>query len=161
MRNGEHHYQSHLTWDGNRGDGTSNYQSYGREYRIETEGKPVLYGTADVAFRGEADKHNPEDLFLAAIVSCHMLSYLALCAKYGVNVIAYEDSASGVMKEDARGGGRFEEVTLHPVVTIAGSDQRERALELHERAHELCYIASSCSVPIHHQASIQVAEGKA
>ena len=161
MRNGEHHYQSHLTWDGNRGDGTSSYQSYGREYRIEFEGKPVLHGTADVAFRGEADKHNPEDLFLAAIVSCHMLSYLALCAKYSVNVVAYEDSASGMMKEDARGGGRFEEVTLRPVVTVASDDQREKALELHERAHELCYIASSCSVPIHHQATIQVAEGKA
>ena len=146
MTNSEHNYKSHLVWDGNRGDGTSSYQTYGREYRIEIAGKPVLHGSADVAFRGEADKLNPEDLFLAALSSCHMLSYLALCAKYGVNVIAYEDSATGTMKEDGRGGGKFVEVVLHPVVTIADAEQRERALELHERAHEQCYIASSCSV---------------
>ena len=156
MLNGEHHYQSHLTWDGNRGDGTATYQSYGREWRIEIEGKPALHGTADVAFRGVAEKHNPEDLFLAAISSCHMLSYLALCAKYRVNVVAYEDRATAMMKENSRGGGRFEEVTLRPVVTIASEGQRQRALELHEKAHETCYIASSCSVPIHHEATIEV-----
>src|SRR5213075_538295 len=100
--NNEHHYNSHLTWDGNRGDGTSTYQSYGREWRIEMDGKPALHGSADAAFRGEAEKHNPEDLFLAAISSCHLLSYLALCAKYRVNVVAYEDRATGVMREDAR-----------------------------------------------------------
>jgi organic hydroperoxide reductase OsmC/OhrA len=85
-----------------------------------------------------------------------MLSYLALCAKYGVNVIAYEDNATGTMKEDGRGGGKFVEVVLHPVVTIANPEKRDRALELHERAHEQCFIASSCSVPVHHRAEVRV-----
>jgi organic hydroperoxide reductase OsmC/OhrA len=155
----DHHYKARLTWDGNRGDGTSTYQGYGREWRIEMAGKPALQGSADPAFRGDPERHNPEDLFLAAISSCHLLTYLALCAKFGVNVIAYEDRASGVMREDARGGGKFEEVLLEPVVTIANEEQRERALELHERAHELCYIASSCSVPIRHRATIKCGAG--
>ena len=60
--------------------------------------------TADPAFRGDASKHNPEDLLLAAISSCHMLSYLALCAKYGINVLSYEDRATGIMREDGKGG---------------------------------------------------------
>jgi len=155
MKNGEHHYRSHLIWDGNRGDGTTRYATYGRQYRILIEGKPELHGTADVAFRGEADKLNPEDLFLAAISSCHMLSYLALCARHGVNVLAYEDQASGTMKEDGAGGGRFEEVVLQPAVTIADPAQADRAMELHEKAHALCFIANSCSVPIHHRPTVR------
>ena len=156
MKNGEHHYRSQLIWDGNRGNGTATYAEYGREYRVVIDGKPDLHGTADAAFRGDAAKHNPEDLFLAAISSCHMLSYLALCARAGIRVVAYEDAATGTMKEDGAGGGRFTEVVLHPRVTIAGAEHRERAEKLHERAHETCFIANSCSVPIHHQATIEV-----
>jgi organic hydroperoxide reductase OsmC/OhrA len=149
--NGEHHYSAHLIWDGNRGDGTASYAGYGRQYRIVIDGKPDLNGSADPAFRGDADRHNPEDLFLAAISACHMLSYLALCAKYGIQVTAYEDAATATMREDGKGGGRFEEVLLHPVVTIADAAQAERATKLHERAHEQCFIANSCSVPIRHE----------
>jgi organic hydroperoxide reductase OsmC/OhrA len=115
----------------------------------------VIQATADAAFRGDPTQLNPEDLFLASLSSCHMLSYLALCAKYGVNVIAYEDEATGTMREDGRGGGKFVEVTLHPVVTIANGEQRDRAMQLHERAHEQCFIASSCSVPVHHVAEVR------
>jgi organic hydroperoxide reductase OsmC/OhrA len=155
MNQREHYYRSHLVWEGNRGDGTSSYARYGREHRIVIEGKPDLAATADVAFRGEAGTHNPEDLFLAAIASCHMLSYLALCAREGLVVVAYEDRATGIMREDGKGGGRFEEVVLHPVVTIADRARAERAMELHKRAHELCFIANSCSVPIHHRAEVR------
>jgi organic hydroperoxide reductase OsmC/OhrA len=150
MNKGEHHYRSHLIWDGNRGDGTSSYATYGRNYRIAIDGKPEIHGTADAAFRGEADKLNPEDLFLAAISSCHMLSYLALCARARISVLAYEDAATATMREDDKGGGRFEEV-----VTIANAEHIERATELHERAHELCFIANSCSVPIHHRPTVR------
>lgn len=155
MNKGEHHYQSRLIWDGNRGDGTSTYAGYGREHRVLVDGKPDLQLTADAAFRGDAAKLNPEDLLVAAISSCHMLSYLALCAKYGINVLSYEDSATGTMREDGRGGGRFEEVVLHPVVTIADAEHTERAMHLHERAHELCFIANSCSVPIRHEPTVR------
>lgn len=150
MKNGEHHYNAQLIWDGNRGDGTATYAGYGRNYRIVIEGKPELQGTADPAFRGEADKHNPEDMFVAAIVSCHMLSYLALCAREKISVLTYEDAATAIMREDGKGGGRFEEVVLHPVVTVANAEHIERATALHERAHEICFIANSCSVPIRH-----------
>jgi len=155
MKNGEHHYNAHLIWDGNHGDGTTDYTKYGREHRVIVDGKPVIHATADPAFRGDAQKHNPEDLFLAAISSCHMLSYLALCAKYKINVLSYEDRASGVMQEDGKGGGRFVDVILHPIVVVANADHVERATQLHERAHEQCFIAASCSVPIQHQAEVR------
>src|SRR3954454_7714699 len=149
----EHHYAAHLAWSG---DNTTEYATYDRAHRIAFDGKPDLQLTADPAFRGDASKHNPEDLLIAAISSCHMLSYLALCAKYGISVLSYEDDASGTMQEDGKGGGRFVEVMLRPRVTIANGEQLERAMKLHDRAHELCFIANSCSVPIHHQPEVLV-----
>lgn len=156
-----HEYTARLIWDGNLGEGTSSYTSYGRQYRVLVAGKPELVGTADPAFRGEADKHNPEDLFLAAIAACHMLFYLSLCARKGIRVLAYEDDVSGTMKVEAGGGGRFEEVTLRPRVTIANVEGVERAVQLHDTAHELCFIANSCSVPVRHKATVRVAEALA
>ena len=151
-----HTYKTNLIWDGNLGDGTSTYAGYGRGHRILIDGKPELRATADPAFRGEADTHNPEDLLLAAVSSCHMLSYLALCARSRINVLDYRDEATGELVLDARGGGKFEEIVLHPIVTIANAADKDRALQLHEKAHELCFIANSCSVPIHHRAEIRV-----
>jgi organic hydroperoxide reductase OsmC/OhrA len=142
-----HDYRSHIVWDGNLGDGTASYATYGRQYRVVVAGKPDLNGSANPVFRGDAGKHDPEDLFLAAIAACHMLSYLALCAREGIRVVAYEDDASGTLVLDASGGGRFEQVTLRPAVTIADGDS-ERAAQLHHKAHEQCFIANSCSVPI-------------
>jgi len=152
-----HEYVARLVWDGNTGMGTATYAVYGRQYRFLVDGKAELEGTADPKFRGDPGKHNPEEHFLAAIAGCHMLSYLALCARQGVTVLAYEDDVRGALKFDGRGGGKFEEVVLHPTVTIAKDDDPELAASLHERAHELCFIAASCSVPIRHEATVRVA----
>jgi organic hydroperoxide reductase OsmC/OhrA len=151
-----HHYNAQIIWDGNRGEGTADYKSYGREYRVLIDGRPELAGSADPTFRGDPARHNPEDLFLAAISSCHLLSYLAVCAWEGIRVVAYRDDAKGTMVTDASGSGKFKQVTLHPVVTIADPAHAERAMALHEKAHQTCFIANSCSVPIHHEARILV-----
>lgn len=154
---GTHDYGTHLIWEGNTGEGTARYAGYDRAYRVVVPGKPALDGSADPAFRGDAARHNPEDLFLAAISSCHMLSYLALCARQGLCVLAYEDDATGRMVTDARGGGRFVEVVLHPRVTIAKAADLDAAQALHDTAHAHCFIASSCSVEIRHDATVSVA----
>lgn len=151
----EHHYRSRIVWEGARGEGTTAYERYGREYRVEVEGKPPLVGSADAAFRGDPDVHTPEDLLLAALSGCHMLSYLALCARARIVVLAYVDEARGVMREDGRGGGSFVEVELRPVVTLADPARAERALALHDRAHDLCFIAGSCNFPVRHRAEIR------
>jgi organic hydroperoxide reductase OsmC/OhrA len=143
-----HEYETRVVWDGNTGQGTAGYTAYERRYRVLVSGKPELAGSADPAFRGDADRHNPEDLFVAALSSCHMLSYLALCARGGVQVLAYEDQARGTLRLEPDGGGRFEQVTLHPAVHVASAEQAEAAETLHHRAHELCFIASSSSIPV-------------
>jgi organic hydroperoxide reductase OsmC/OhrA len=149
-----HEYSARLVWDGNKGTGTATYAGYGREYRFLLDGKPELEGSADPMFKGDPSRHNPEEHFLAAISACHMLSYLALCARSHIRVLAYEDDVRGTLKFDGRGGGKFEEVVLHPAVTIAEGDDAELAESLHEQAHELCFIAASCSVPIRHEPKV-------
>ncbi len=143
-----HEYAARIVWEGNTGAGTSSYAGYGRQYRVQMAGKPDIMGSADPGFRGEAHKHNPEELLVIALSSCHMLSYLALCARNSITVVSYSDDASGVMKTTPQGGGKFESVTLRPRVSILERDKVTLAMELHEKAHELCFIASSCNFPI-------------
>jgi organic hydroperoxide reductase OsmC/OhrA len=151
----KHEYRSQLMWEGNLGSGTAAYDGYGRDFRLRISGKPDLAGSANKMFRGNPGRQDPEDLFLAAVASCHMLAYLALCAKNGITVVGYTDDPTGTLVLKPEGGGHFEVINLHPVVTISAGDA-QKAMELHELAHERCFIANSCSVPIHHEARIEV-----
>lgn len=148
----EHHFAAHLVWSGAGQGSTRDNESYSRSWRVEMAGKPPLEGSADAAFRGDAARHNPEDLLVAALSACHMLSYLALCARAGIEVVAYEDQASGIMAiKDKK--MRFTEVTLAPRVTIASGDLGH-AEALHEQAHEHCFIASSVNFPVLHMPTV-------
>jgi organic hydroperoxide reductase OsmC/OhrA len=151
----DHTYALDLRWEGSRGQGTTSYQAYGRDYRVRVAGKADLVGSADPAFRGDPALHNPEDLLLAALSACHMLSYLALCARHGVVVLEYADHAEAVLAFNGTGGGRFRSATLHPEVRIADRHQATLALELHEKASEDCFIAASCYFPVEHSAVVR------
>lgn len=144
----EHRYAHTLTWTGNTGSGTSAYRAYERAHRIDVGGKPAILGSSDPAFRGDASRHTPEDLFLASISACHMLWYLGLCASAGVTVLAYSDEAEGVMSEDADGAGRFTRVTLRPRIAVAPGSDLDLAMRLHHDAHQKCFIANSVNCPI-------------
>ena len=143
----QHHYRVDVTWTGNQGTGTKTYQGYGREHEIRIAGKPVLAGSSDPTFRGDASKHNPEDMLVTSLSTCHMLSYLHQAVLAGVVVTAYEDHAEGSMETDAH-GGRFLEVVLHPVVTISAASDPAKAEAAHEPAHHACFIANSVNFPV-------------
>ncbi len=143
----QHHYQVAVTWTGNRGSGTSGYRDYGREHEIRIEGKVTLAGSSDPTFRGDASKHNPEDMLVTALSTCHMLSYLHQAVLAGVVVTAYTDSAEGSMETDEH-GGRFTEVVLRPVVTISAASDAIKAEAAHEPAHHACFIANSVNFPV-------------
>jgi organic hydroperoxide reductase OsmC/OhrA len=143
-----HRYEIVVQWTGNTGTGTSGYREYERSHVVRAEGRPDLEGSADPVFRGSRERWNPEQLLVAALSQCHLLSYLHVAADSGVVVTAYEDDAVGTMEEDGRGGGRFSEVVLRPRVTIADASMTEAAQAAHERAHELCFIAASVNFPV-------------
>lgn len=144
----KHRYIVRTDWTGNRGEGTRTYRAYEREHEYRAPGKPVIPASSDPAFRGDATRYNPEDLLVAALSGCHMLTYLHLCAVAGVVVTAYSDEASGTMQETEDGGGCFTDVVLRPRVTITGDSDATLAHTLHERAHHLCFIASSVNFAV-------------
>lgn len=154
---GEHRYRVRSVWTGDRGTGTSGSRDYDRAVTLSIEGKPDVLASSDKPFRGDPSRWNPEDLLLAALSECHLLSYLHACVQAGVVVVAYEDDAEGLMREDGRGGGAFVEVTLRPRVTVAEESMVDAARAAHTQAHQWCFIANSVSFPVHHEAEITVA----
>ena len=150
----QHHYEVTVSWTGNRGTGTSGYRDYGREHEVSTDGRPVILGSSDPAFRGDRARWNPELELLGALSQCHMLSYLHVCATAGVVVTGYTDVAEGIMAENADGGGRFTEVVLRPRVTVAGADMIDSARALHAEATAKCFIANSVNFPVHHEPTV-------
>ena len=144
----EHKYKITAVWTGNKGDGTKNIRTYDRSHKVSIEGKPELFLTTDNPAVGDKSKLNPEDLLVSAISSCHMLSYLYVCSLEGVVITSYTDNAIGIMIEQASGGGSFKEVTLSPIVYVADQSMVERAIELHHKAHEICYIANSVNFEV-------------
>ncbi|GAA3206218.1 OsmC family protein [Microbacterium terregens] len=151
---GEHRYELRTTWTGDRGSGTSGYREYDRSCTIQIDGKPDLAASADKPFRGDPTKWNPEDLLLAALSECHLLSYLHACVQAGVIVVGYRDAASGVMAEDGRGGGAFREVVLRPHVVVAEESMVDAATAAHAQAHTWCFIANSVNFPVRHEPTI-------
>ncbi|MCU1234736.1 MAG: OsmC family protein [Candidatus Solibacter sp.] len=138
----------HLEWTGNLGEGTKTYRGYRRDHVITAEGKPPIPGTSDPAFRGDPERYSPEELLVAGLSSCHMLSYLHLCSTHGVNVTEYRDAPSGVLGLDTGGKGKMIRVTLKPAVTIDDGAGAAKAQALHAEAHHLCFLARSVNFPI-------------
>jgi len=87
-----------------------------------------------------------------------MLWYLHLCAEARLVVLEYVDEASGVMAETSDGGGRFTDVLLRPQVVLAADSELNRAVELHERAHHLCFIANSVNFPVRCEPQTRIAD---
>ena len=152
----EHHFAVGLEWLGNRGSGTSDYNSYGRDLVMRADGKPDISGSSAKAFRGDVDRWNPEEMLIAALSECHLLSYLYVAAKNGVVVTDYTDAAVGTIEQTADGGGHFTSVTLRPAVTISSGDP-ELARSLHREAQAICFIASSVNFPVLHEPEIRLA----
>lgn len=152
----QHQYTLITQWTGNRGAGTSGYTTYDRSHTISISEKADILCSSDPGFRGDKTKHNPEEMLVASLSSCHMLWYLHLCADAGIIVTDYQDNPVGIMEEYGDGGGHFIEVTLRPMVTITDKSKEDAALELHHKANELCFIANSVNFPVHHDAEIVI-----
>ncbi|MGA7814568.1 OsmC family protein [Caballeronia sp.] len=151
-----HTYSTQVVWTGDLGSGTSRYDAYSRDHLVSVANKPDISASSDPAFRGDPKHHNPEELFVASISSCHMLWYLHLCATNGIVVTGYMDEAMGTMEESANGSGRFTDVLLRPRVTIGASGHIALAERLHDEAHRFCFIANSVNFPVRCEPATEV-----
>ncbi|XAS70560.1 OsmC family protein [Micrococcaceae bacterium Sec5.1] len=147
----EHHYALTVRWTGNLGVGTESYRGYSRDHDVDIPGLPILKGSSDPTFHGDRTRYNPEQLLLAALAQCHMLSFLHVAVRHGVVVTGYEDNAEGVMKLNRDGSGQFESVTLKPHVTIADPAHSALMAQLHHEANHVCFIARSVNFPVLHE----------
>lgn len=155
-----HSYELSLRWTGNRGSGTSGYRDYSRDVHAASatvEDKPPLLLSADRPFRGDPSRWNPEELLVAALSECHLLSFLHVAVTHGVTVTAYEDAPVGTMEQEGI-GGRFTRVLLRPTVTVADAAHVALLPALHEEASKACFIASSVRFPVDHEPTTLVAD---
>lgn len=156
MMKKNHCYTSTIIWTGNQGTGTDNYKNYERSHKILVENKQEISASSDPSFRGDKTKHNPEELFLSSLSSCHMLWYLHLCSEAGIIVHEYSDKCTGIMTEISKEGGKFSEVTLNPVITVQDNSMIEKADGLHKKANELCFIANSVNFKVTHNPIVKI-----
>ena len=142
-----HEFNCRLRWTGAALGPTTSYRTYSRALAVDVPGKPTLAASSATAFLGDGTVHNPEDLLMAALSACHCLSYLALAARGGVEVVDYTDEATGVMEWDGK-TYHFTRAVLKPVVTVKSGTDLQKARALHEDAHEACFIAQSVNFPV-------------
>lgn len=153
----KHTFKAQVKWTINDGESTSNPRTFSRNHKVTIANKVSdLSVSAAKPFRGDDTLYNPEDLLLSALASCHMMSYLYVCAQNNIEVISYSDDAEGDLEVNASGSGSFKIVRLKPVVTIKNETQKALAENLHSKANQLCFIANSCNFPITHHAKIVV-----
>lgn len=127
------------------------YDTYNRAHEFSfNNGTIVVPASAAVAFKGDADRVDPEEAFVASLSSCHMLTFLALCARKRLVVDSYEDDAVGVMEKGANGKLWVSRVTLRPRITFAqGTDVDSAILEgIHHKSHEECFISNSVKTDV-------------
>ncbi|SDO82797.1 Organic hydroperoxide reductase OsmC/OhrA [Pedococcus dokdonensis] len=148
-----HTYLARVEWDGSTGAG---YRAYPRAHTAWAPPAPEPFDlSADPHFRGDSDLPNPEQLLVVAASSCQLLSFLAVAARGGVDVLAYRDEAFGEMPDELV-PQRITRIVLRPRVQVAaGTDLAGVERMLHE-AHEQCYIANSLTTEVVVEAEVQV-----
>lgn len=128
-----------LVWE--KGTAAFTYNEYSRNHTLSfKDGRQSLVASAASAYKGDPHLADPEDLLVASLSSCHMLSFLALAAKRKVTVTSYQDDAVGFLEND-HGKLWMTRVVLRPQV-MCNADLAIVA-EIHELAHQACFIANS------------------
>ncbi len=138
-------HSARIVWEGADRPATD----YSRDHRIEWGTGSHSSASAAPAYGGNPALPNPEELLVGAISSCHMLTFLAVCARKGLHVARYVDDASGELARGASGRTMITRVTLRPHVDFEGeAPDAERLAELHAQAHRGCFIANSVACEI-------------
>jgi organic hydroperoxide reductase OsmC/OhrA len=140
-------HKASIKWS--RGGKDFTYKTYSRDHVWSLNGNDVP-ASATPAYLGNPNRVDPEAALVAALSSCHMLTFLALAANKGFVVDSYEDAAVGHLEKNAQGKFAVTRVELHPKIAFGGTKQPVAAdLEwLHDKAHKECFIANSVTTDV-------------
>lgn len=119
----------------------------GRRAVVTAEGKAALDVSSPPEFKGEPGLWTPEDLFVASVNACTLMTFVAYAQAKGLELAGYESSAEGVL-EYAEGKYRFTEIILRPRLAVKSPADIERAREVLEKSHELCFVSNSISAAV-------------
>ena len=135
-------YHTRLRWTG------------GRAGLLSSEGKPDIKVASPPEFRGEAGVWTPEDLFLASVETCTLMTFAAFSERMKIPVVSYESNAEGLL-EFVDGGYQFTRIVLRPVVTVSTPEAVEQARKTLDDAHHACLVARSVKSEIVLEADIK------
>ena len=122
---------------------------YSRAHQWRLSGGQTLRASSAPAYAGDPDHTNPEEGLIAAVSSCHMLTFLAVAAKRGFKVASYTDHASGTLAKNAEGRMAVTEVVLRPQIRFDGTAPgADELAKLHESAHRNCFIGNSITAAV-------------
>jgi organic hydroperoxide reductase OsmC/OhrA len=127
-------HHARVVWEGSKDDL--------RAHRIEIA-EQVLACSSMPERGGDGTKADPEEMFVGALASCHMLWFLFLARERRLRVVSYEDDAVGELD-----GTRITRVELHPRVTFEEEPEGYALADLHHAAHERCFLAASVNFPV-------------
>jgi organic hydroperoxide reductase OsmC/OhrA len=133
-----------LNWE--KGEAPFTYNEYPRNHALGFKnGQETMIASSSPVYKGDATKADPEDMLVAALSSCHMLSFLAIASKKRLTVTSYQDDAVGFLEDE---GGKLwmTRVILRPKVTIDADS--ETLAHIHHLAHEACFIANSVKTEV-------------
>jgi organic hydroperoxide reductase OsmC/OhrA len=142
-------HRAQLRWTRTSHDFT--YESYNRAHEILfKDGAVVLPSSSAPEFRGDPERVDPEEAFVASLSGCHMLMFLAICARKRLTLDAYDDHASGRLEKADGGRLWMARVTLRPLVRFAMgiAVDAELLAALHHHAHVDCFIANSVKTEV-------------
>jgi organic hydroperoxide reductase OsmC/OhrA len=141
--------EHHATVRWRRTSADFSYDSYNRAHEIAFKsGAVVLAASSAPEFKGDYDRVNPEEAFVAALSSCHMLTFLAICARKRLTVETYDDDAVGFLDRGPSGKLWMGRVVLRPRVRFGGTVDDAALAELHHKSHENCFIANSVTTSV-------------
>ena len=132
-----HSYPLDLSWTGSTLDAP-----YSRQATLSNEGKAPIPVSSAPEYAGDPARWNPEDLLGSALATCHMLTFLALCAKAKVEVLGYEDHAEAILDTMDK-ITRITQVRLRPLIRVSRGTSMAKVVDLFEKAHKYCFIANS------------------
>ena len=124
------------------------FETYSRDHSWTFEGGVTVQASAAPTYLGSPALVDPEEAFVAALSSCHMLTFLAIAARKRLVVDGYRDSAVGFMEKNENGRLAVTRVVLRPAITFAEAPPAEELARMHEQSHRNCFIANSVKTAI-------------
>ena len=121
------------------------YKTFDRTHTWRFSGGQTVQGSSAPAYYGDPALANPEEGLIAALSSCHMLTFLSIAALKGFIVESYQDQAEGQLAKNEQGKTMVSQITLHPNVVFSGDKIPAPDVfnDMHHKAHQNCFVANS------------------